>query len=58
MYLVILNFETSQIDYLDLSNKPNDLDYIEYTETILDYSLSNCEYMIVDEKPHINFLNF
>lgn len=58
MYIVILNFETSQIDCLDLCNMPKNMEANEYTETILDYSLSNCEYMIVKEKPQINNLNF
>jgi hypothetical protein len=57
MYIVILNFESGQIDCLDLCNKPNDMCYEYYTETILDYSLSNCEWIVVKEKPHINFLN-
>jgi len=58
MYIVILNFESGQIDCLDLCNKSKGMNYEEYTETILDYSLSNCEYMIVKEKPEINNLNF
>lgn len=57
MYIVILNFEIAQVDCLDLCNKPTEMDCEEYTETILDYSLRNCQWLIVDEKPHINFLN-
>ena len=60
MYIVILNFETSQIDCLDLCNLPTEQEHniAEYTETTLNYSLSNCEYMIVKEKPVINNLNY
>ena len=59
-YLIILNFETSQIDCLDLCNQPKEeeMDLEEYVEAILDYNLSNCEYMVVKEKPKFNFLNF
>jgi hypothetical protein len=57
MYITILNFETAQIDCLEICNKPKEMDCEEFTESILDYSLSNCEWLITDEKPHINFLN-
>jgi len=55
-YVLILNFESESIDVLDLVNCPND-DYEEFIEETLDYSLSNCEWMVVDKKPKINFLN-
>jgi hypothetical protein len=56
-HIVIFNYESGQIDCLDLCNMPEDMDAKEYTETILDYSLSNCEWITVAQKPHINFLN-
>jgi hypothetical protein len=57
MYIVILNKENESIDCLDLSNKPFDTDLIEFVEEVLDYSLSNCDWILTDEKPEINFLN-
>jgi hypothetical protein len=57
MYITILNFESGQIEVLDLCNMPKDMDAQDYTETILDYSLTNCEWMITNHKPEINFLN-
>jgi hypothetical protein len=57
MYITILNFESGQIEVLDLCNMPKDMDAEDYTETILDYSLTNCEWMITNHKPEINFLN-
>jgi hypothetical protein len=55
-YAVILNFESSSIDVLDLVNCPDD-NYEEFIEVTLEYSLSNCEWMIVKDKPTFNFLN-
>jgi hypothetical protein len=57
MYAVILNYESGQIDVLDLCNKPEDMDVEIFIEELLDYSLSNCEWMTVKERPHLNFLN-
>ena len=60
MYAVILNFETETIDVLDLVNCPSGIDheeYIEDDENGLDYSLSNCQWMVVREKPTLNLLN-
>lgn len=56
MFAVILNFESSSIDVLDLVNCP-DHNYEEFIEGTLDYSLSNCQWMVVDKKPEFNFLN-
>jgi hypothetical protein len=55
-YALILNFESESIDVLDLVNCPDD-DYEEFIEDTLEYSLSNCEWMVVNKKPEINFLN-
>jgi hypothetical protein len=57
MFAVILNYEIPAVECLDLVNKPQDMDDAEYIETILDYSLSNCDWMILEEKPTLNFLN-
>jgi hypothetical protein len=56
MFAVILNFESSSIDVLDLVNC-SDHNYEEFIEGTLDYSLSNCQWMVVDKKPEFNFLN-
>lgn len=59
LYAVILNFESESIDVLDLVNCPdtNYEEFIEDDENGLDYSLTNCQWMVVDKKPEINFLN-
>lgn len=58
MFVIILNFESQAIDCLDLVNMPADADAYEFIEEVLDYSLSNCQWMVVTEKPEvINFLN-
>ena len=56
MFAVILNFESSSIDVLDIVNCP-DNNYEEFIEETLDYSLSNCQWVVVDKKPKFNFLN-
>lgn len=56
-YVVILNFESGQIDVLILDNMPKDIYVEEYIEETLDYSLSNCEWMITDT-PILNRVNF
>ena len=56
MYAVILNFETLKVDVLDVSNTPDEMYYEEYIETVLDYSLSNSQWMIVDKTPTFNFI--
>ena len=59
-YAIILNFESESIDVLDLVNCPHDVsdeEFIEDDENGLNYSLTNCEWMVVDKRPIINFLN-
>lgn len=56
-YAVILNFESGQIDVLILNNMPKDVYIEEYIEQTLDYSLSNCEWLITDT-PILNRINF
>jgi hypothetical protein len=57
MYAVILNFESESVDCLDLVNKPKEMEAYEFIEEVLDYSLSNCHWFVVKDKPIINFLN-
>jgi hypothetical protein len=56
-YAVILNFESGKIDVLILDNMPKDVYVEEYIEQTLDYSLSNCEWIITDT-PILNRINF
>ena len=58
-FVIILNSESESIDVLDLVNCPLDMDTEEFIEDEngLDYSLTNCQWMVVDKKPEINFLN-
>lgn len=56
-WVYIFNFETGTIDCLSLENRPDDVDAEEFIERELDYSLSNCEWMVVDKKQKINYLN-
>lgn len=57
MYAVILNFESGSVDTLILDNMPQDTDPEEYIQGPLDYSLSNCEWMVTPN-PFPNPLNF
>ena len=57
LYAVILNFESGAVDTLILDNMPKDAEPSEYIEGSLDYSLSNCEWMITST-PIPNNLNF
>jgi hypothetical protein len=57
MYIVILNSESESVDCLDLSNKPFNVDLFEFVENTLDYQLTNCEWILMENKPIINFLN-
>ena len=57
MYAIILNSETEQVEVLDLCNMPNEADAYEFIEETLDYNLSNCQWMLVNEKPILQFLN-
>ena len=59
-YAIILNFESESVDILDLVNCPDNVDHEEFIEDVdngLSYSLSNCQWMVVDKKPELNFLN-
>jgi hypothetical protein len=57
MYVTILNFESGKIDVLEIpmSNAGDSAEL--YIEETLNYSLSNCDWMMTAEKPELNFLN-
>ena len=57
MYATILNFESGQVEVLDLCNMPEGMEAEEYIEVTLEYSLSNCEWMTTPNKPELQFLN-
>jgi hypothetical protein len=56
-YVVVLNFITQKVDVIVVENIIEE-DIEEYIEEILNYSLSNCQWMVTDEEPKINFLSF
>ncbi len=59
-YAIILNFESESVDVLDLVNCPDDVDveeFIEDDKNGLDYSLTNCQWIVLNNKPELNFLN-
>lgn len=49
--------ENSQTEVLDLRNKPENIEIEDFIEEDLQYNLSNCEWMIVQNKPELQFLN-
>lgn len=57
-YAVILNFETGKIESLALDSKPESKSDEEYIEQDLNYSLSNCQWMVIEEEPEILNLNY
>ena len=57
-YAVILNFESGKVECLSLEHRYPDIDAEDYIEGILEYSLSNCQWMVVNEKPQIEPLNY
>lgn len=57
MYVTILNFESGKIDVLEIPSSNADDSAELYIEETLNYSLSNCDWMMTAEKPELNFLN-
>jgi hypothetical protein len=57
-YAVILNFESGKVECLSLEHRESDIDAEDYIEGILEYSLSNCQWMVVIGEPQIERLNF
>jgi hypothetical protein len=56
-HIVVLNFITRKVDSFVVENVAEE-DIEEYIEETLNYSLSNCQWMVTDEEPKINFLSF
>jgi hypothetical protein len=56
-YAVILNFETGKVDILSLHDMNPSDDAHEFIEEMLDYSLTNCEWMTTTT-PYPNPINF
>ena len=56
-FAVILNFETGRVESLLLEDR-GEMDADEYIETVLDYNLSNCQWMVVKGEPVIDSLNY
>lgn len=45
-FAVILNFETQAVDAISLDDLPVDIDVEEYLEETMNYSLTNCQWMV------------
>ena len=56
MYMVSLNFNTHEIDVLDISDKPSGVDAEDYVKEVYGYSLRNCEHMCSFGKPKFNII--
>jgi len=57
-FVIILNFETGKIESLVMENRPEDQDADEFIEEVLNYDLSNCQWMVTREVPTIEPLNY
>jgi hypothetical protein len=57
-FAVILNFESGKVECLSLEHRESDIDAEDYIEDVLEYSLSNCQWMVVIGEPQIERLNF
>lgn len=55
MWVVILNAEVEEVHVLSLTDWDQTIGVEEHLEEI-GYSLTNCSYMVVHEKPILNFL--
>lgn len=54
MYCIIMNYNTATIDVIELPN--NDFWDESSIEEWAEYDLKDSYFMLVDEKPHLNFL--
>lgn len=57
-YAIILNFESGKVECLSLEHREPDVDTDDYIESVLEYNLSNCEWMVVKGEPVIEPLNY
>lgn len=57
-FAVILNFESGKVECVSLEHRESDIDAEDYIEDVLEYSLSNCQWMVVIGEPQIERLNF
>jgi hypothetical protein len=56
MWVVILNSEVEEVHVLSLSDWDQTISLEEYLSEELSYSLSNCEWMVVHEKPKLKYI--
>jgi hypothetical protein len=54
MYAVILNFDHTSIDVLDVTDCPEIMEVEEYINDELDYYLGNSQWMVVYDEPYFN----
>ena len=57
MKVIVLNFESGEVDILSIPKKIHPQDVEEYIGVHLQYSLSNCEWMTVMSSVKINFID-
>jgi hypothetical protein len=53
MWIVILNFETETVNIVSMESKDPTINVEEFLEEEMDYNLTNCQWMVVHEKPEI-----
>ena len=56
MKVIVLNFESGEVDVLTIPKDTHPQDVEEYIQINLQYSLSNCEWMTVMSSVKINFI--
>lgn len=56
MWVVILNSEVGEVHVLSLSDWDQTISLEEYLSEELSYSLSNCEWMVLHEKPELKYI--
>jgi|LakMenE01Jun11ns_1017448.scaffolds.fasta_scaffold6274360_1 hypothetical protein len=56
MYCIILNYNTAQTDVLELPE--NDFWDESKIEEYTGYNMTDSYFMLTDEKPHLNFINY
>ncbi len=58
MKVISLNFETREVDVIDLPKhiKEDSIEIEEYLYETLNYSLSNCQWMVVHSSVKVNFI--
>jgi hypothetical protein len=56
MYIVVLNFNTNEVDTMVITDKPAGVDVEDYIKDHYGYSLYNCHHMCFYGKPKFNLI--